>query len=360
MLYSPVIKSKRGELTALRLLSRETKLSVLPLIDVLPPSPFGDRPKALVDQLVWVVAQVVAAWNQEQPLFVDSFDVGPAVLANQQTPIEYLCRALQANNVKAIPVTGTQREASHDEGVARIAEDFDGGICFRLEREDLLLPKRLPALITQRLDAFRAIPSKSDLILDLRLLGEDSVEDQTLGLRKALQAIPDVQLWRNVILTGSAMPNSLLKVCERGESAFLERREMTIWSALAAEVIPRYPAFGDYTTVPPLYADMDTRTIAKHLGPNVKYTLKDQWFISRGKSFQKFGSNQYFDIAQEIAALRGFRGPTASYGERFIADRASGKIVKSGNPEQWIIASVNSHITYLVNHLQSRSIVPYK
>ena len=107
--------------------------------------------------------------------------------------------------------------------------------------------------------------------------------------------------------------------------------------------------------MPPLFVEMDTRTIAKHLGPNVKYTIDCQWFISRGKSFQKHGSAQYFDIAREIVALQDFRGSSASHGDRFIADRAAGKMLKPGNPEQWITASVNSHITFLVNSLASES-----
>ena len=106
------------------------------------------------------------------------------------------------------------------------------------------------------------------------------------------------------------------------------------------------PAFADYTIVPPQFSEMDTRTIAKHLGPNVKYTLEGRWFVSRGKSFQKVGSDQYFDIAKNVVALPEFRGFNASYGEKFIWERASGESSKCGNPEQWITAAVNSHITY--------------
>jgi hypothetical protein len=92
---------------------------------------------------------------------------------------------------------------------------------------------------------------------------------------------------------------------------------------------------------------MDTRTIAKHLGPNVKYTLDRRWYVSRGHSFQKRGSAQYFGIAKNIVSLPDFRGPAASDGDRFITQRAKGGPgAKSGNPEQWVTASVNSHISW--------------
>lgn len=166
-------------------------------------------------------------------------------------------------------------------------------------------------------------------------------------LVRAIQSIQSLDTWRSVVFAGSSMPNSLEGVCARGSHGYLARRELEIWLALQHSAVKRLPTFGDYATVPPQYADMDTRTIAKHLGPNVKYTLDKRWYVSRGQSFQKNGSAQYFSIAKNITSLPDFRGATASEGDRFIAQRAKvGTSATCGNPEQWVTASVNSHITW--------------
>jgi hypothetical protein len=347
----PIIKSKRGELTAIRLLSNDAKKRITPFLDVIPPNPFGEKPKPLIAHLNSIVERVAETWTDLGPIFVDTFDVGPKFVPGGKTAIQYLCDALLALHIQAIPVTGIQREAAHDAAVATLLDSNPTGLCLRLEEEDLVLPKKLGSLLNDRLEVFNLTPDSVDLVLDLRLIGEELLHNRVTMIRKALQAIPDLTDWRRLILAGSAMPNSLEGVCERGESAFLERREWSTWVALHDEELVRIPDFGDYTTIPPQFVEMDPRTIAKHLGPNVKYTLDGQWFVSRGKSFQKFGSNQYFEIAKSVVQLPKFRGAKASYGDRFIADRASGLILKSGNPEQWVTASVNSHVTWQLSCL---------
>jgi hypothetical protein len=188
-------------------------------------------------------------------------------------------------------------------------------------------------------------PPNIDLLIDLRYLGAEPAASRVQMLVRAFQNIPNLDVWRSMILAGSSMPNSFEGVCDRGSHGYLARRESEIWLGMQNSPVKRIPTFGDYTTVPPQYAEMNTRTIAKHLGPNVKYTLDRRWYVARGQSFQKNGSAQYFSIARNIASLPDFRGAAASQGDQFIAVRARGGAT-CGNPEQWVSASVNSHITW--------------
>lgn len=346
MFYVPIIKSKRGEFTAVRLLQDDIKEYIRPFVDVLPPSRFAQKPKTLAEQLTWVADHVGTAWSGA--LWVDTFDVGPSIAQGKQVAIEFVCRALRARAVAPIPVTGFEREAGHDQAVSRLLSEVATGVCLRLEEEDLLLPKKLPTLLDDKMTLLGLEPASIDLLFDLRYLDDaTSAAARVQMLVRALQSVQSLDAWRSVIFAGSSMPNSLEGVCARGAHGYLARREMEIWSALEHAAMKRMPTFGDYTTVPPQYADMDTRTIAKHLGPNVKYTLDKRWYVSRGQSFQKSGSAQYFSIAKNIASLPGFRGATASAGDRFITERANGGSgATCGNPEQWVTASVNSHITW--------------
>lgn len=352
MLYMPIIKSKRGELTAVKLLDSETKQQIIPFLDAIPPNPFADKPKKLAAHMTWVADHFADAWEAQGEVFVDTFDIGPAIVEDKQVAIEYLCRALREKDVRVIPVTGIQREPAHDIAVARLLAESSIGVCIRLEEEDIVLPKKIGSLLEDKLKFFHEMPNNVDLVLDLRLLNVEALSSRVNRICLALQSIPDLDAWRRVILAGSAMPNSLEGICDRGATSYLERYEWSTWVALHEEKIDRLPNFGDYTIIPPQFVEMDTRTIAKHLGPNVKYTLDSRWFIARGESFQKSGSKQYFDIAKAVTKLSGFRGATASYGDRFIDDRASGQTLKPGNPEQWVTASVNSHITWQVRSLQ--------
>ncbi len=343
MLYVPIIKSKRGEFSALRLLHEDIKAQIRPFMDVLPPNRFASTPKTLAEQLTWITDHIAAAWRGS--LWVDTFDVGPAIISGRQVAIEFICRALRTRDLVPVPVTGFQREAAHDQAVARLLSEADTGVCLRLEEEDLLLPAKLPTLLDGKMKLLNVAPPSIDLLIDLRYLGTEPTATRVQMLLRAFQSLQNLDAWRSIILAGSSMPNSLEGVCDRGSHGYLDRLESDIWLAIQSSALKRVPTFGDYTTVPPLYAEMDTRTIAKHLGPNVKYTLDGRWYVSRGHSFQKSGSAQYFSIAREIASLREFRGPTASLGDCFIADRARGGTT-CGNPEQWVTASVNSHITW--------------
>jgi hypothetical protein len=347
----PIIKSKRGELAAVRLLSNEIKEQIVPFLDVLPPNRFAKNPKSLAEQLTWVANQVSAAWGTHGALWVDTFDIGPAVAHRNQVAIEFLCRALRERSVPIIPVTGFEREPAHDEAIARLMSEDATGLCIRLEFEDLLLPTKLASRLDPRLKLFGLEPSNVDLVLDLRFLEPGSVTNRISAVMRAIQNLPHLTSWRRLILAGSSMPNSLKDVCDRGAHAYLDRQECAIWSGIQSTSLERLPSFADYTIVPPQFSEMNTRAIAKHLGPNVKYTLKGRWFVSRGESFQKIGSDQYFGIAKDVVGLREFRGPKASHGEKFISDRANGESSKCGNPEQWVTASVNSHITWQTRYL---------
>ena len=352
MFYVPIIKSKRGEFTAVRLLQDDIKEHIRPFVDVLPPSRFAKKPKTLAEQLNWVADHVATAWAGS--LWVDTFDVGPSIAEGKHLAIEFLCRALRTKSLMPIPVTGFEREAIHDQAVGRLLSEAATGVCFRLEEEDFLLPTRLPALLNSKMKLLGVEPPSVDLLLDLRYLDGTPATTRVQLLTRALQSIQTLDPWRSIIFAGSSMPNSLEGICARGAHGYLVRRELEIWLALQHAALNRLPTFGDYTTVPPQFADMDTRTIAKHLGPNVKYTVDGRWYISRGHSFQKGGSAQYFDIAKKIASLPNFRGPSASIGDRFIAERAQGGAsTKCGNPEQWVTASVNSHISW-----QTRLLTP--
>ncbi len=310
MLYMPIIKSKRGEFTAVRLLGNDTKQHIAPFFDVLPPNRFAKKPKTLAEHLVWVAEHTARAWATQQPVWVDTFDVGPEIVSGNQVAIEYLIRAMLERKLRIVPVTGFQREAEHDEGILHLLAENSTGIAIRLEEEDLLLPTRLGALIDDRLKYFELDAANVDLIIDLRYLDDTPPTAAVAQLTRAIQNLPHLPSWRQTIFAASSMPNTLKGVCDRDASGYLARGEWAIWSALRDAPIKRVPTFGDYTTVPPLYSEMDTRMIAKHLGPNVKYTVENRWFVSRGQSFQEHGGAQYFDIASEIAGLEEFRGAT--------------------------------------------------
>ena len=147
MLYMPIIKSKRGELTALKLLDRGTKQQITPFLDAIPPNPYADKPRTLAKHIMWVADHFADAWEAQGEVFVDTFDIGPVVVQGKQVAIEYLCRALREKDVRVIPVTGIQREPAHDIAVAKLLAESSIGVCFRLEEEDIELHATIAELM---------------------------------------------------------------------------------------------------------------------------------------------------------------------------------------------------------------------
>ncbi len=235
MLYVPIIKSKRGEFSALRLLHEDIKAQIRPFMDVLPPNRFASTPKTLAEQLTWITDHIAAAWRGS--LWVDTFDVGPAIISGRQVAIEFICRALRTRDLVPVPVTGFQREAAHDQAVARLLSEADTGVCLRLEEEDLLLPAKLPTLLDGKMKLLNVAPPSIDLLIDLRYLGTEPTATRVQMLLRAFQSLQNLDAWRSIILAGSSMPNSLEGVCDRGSHGYLDRLESDIWLAIQSSAL---------------------------------------------------------------------------------------------------------------------------
>lgn len=171
--------------------------------------------------------------------------------------------------------------------------------------------------------------------------------------------IPDVDKWRNFVVTGGAFPKDL-SVYRKNERHSIQRLEWISWrdQAVALSSDTRLPNFSDYTV-------QHARCVAKRPGrmrysASIRYTIDDSWMVMRGEdAFKKGGPgfHQYPDLAIMLCDLPQYCGEGYSSGDRYIKE-ISLQTAETGAAPQWLQAGINHHMTFVVRQLASLNSLP--
>ena len=115
----------------------------------------------------------------------------------------------------------------------------------------------------------------------------------------------------------------------------------------------RIPIFGDYTIQHAMYREP---VKYPHVSASIRYTTPDYWIVYRGEWLGKkngSGSSQYPAQAQLLVERKEYSGPKFSFGDAFIMQKALDGS-EPGNPEQWLTAGINHHVTLTVLQLRNQ------
>lgn len=338
MIYFPFVKSKRGELKALANLNSRTADNILPVIDV---HRKNNPEKELENHLDSVCSQIITMWESRK-FIVDLFDLDASLRTSSgEHPLRHVLRVLDKANANFVPCTGLDRDESFNKEL--LNSGVSGSIALRLQREDIQAPVLSISEIFELLSFLGIEPVNVILLLDLR---EIVVNPLVLASECAefLGEIYDAAQWETVVLAGSAMPRSLSERVDVNSEGIICRSEIELWNAVRGQV-SEPPVFGDYGITNPEYIDLDPRIISSRMTPSIRYTLVEDWYIVRGESFKKSGHKQYHDLARLVEGSPHYYGQGYSYGDRYLAERAtSNGNTGPGTPETWITAGLNHHI----------------
>lgn len=210
--YLPILRARWGAFHAVGELSPIARSRLTPLFDV--PIPGPKSGKTLDAYLFDRAKGIHQSWGQDRPIYVDVHDLPPDLRTSSGAqPIAYLCDALRMHGSLAVPVTGT--EADHDldylTAVSAIVARDRRGACLRLAEDDFVEQQLLKDGIARVLDLLKIDPSMLDVVLDLRYIGNrthDSLQDVLL---EALQNIHRIGQFRNLVIAGGSVPQTLGK-----------------------------------------------------------------------------------------------------------------------------------------------------
>jgi len=353
VVYLPALKAKAGEFGALEKLSLETKRRIRPLLDVLPvPIDWNTNApsKSLEEHLNAICRKIVKCWGTEQALFVDFFDLPLEERTSAGLhPVRHLFGAFDSARVKAIPVTGLDRDDAYNDAVKHAALATKGAVAFRLLVEDIVLPTKTSSPLSKLIARLGTVPDKSWLILDFRGLTEEGVSEATQQALVSLRTFTRLFDWKRIALLASGMPDGLGDIRPNTRAA-VPRTELSLWRGVVAGKPPATPVFGDYGVLNPEFTEpMDPRKIKP--SAKIRYTRERDWLIAKGTSFRK-DPGQFRRMAAFVAGQPGYAGKAFSWGDEYIAVCPK-KPGGAGNLETWVRVDTNHHIEFVSKQIST-------
>ncbi len=352
--YVPILRWKRAEQIALSQLFESDSICLTPLIELVPEnfiskdtkgkSMFLDIHKAINK----LVGQLFQYWG-ERPFFVDQWLLTPNIIQqNTSYVLEMLGECARIYNLSLIPVTGLSRDGPYQLSVKKVLSVHDQGVCLRLLIDDITNPT-FKRDINNILTLFNLPPESVDIIVDYRITDQNTPAFDTL-----CSQIPYLEKWRNIIIASGAFPEDLSKL-QKNDVHKLERADWISWKDLVTiKSLPRIPIYSDYTIQ---HARYFRREGLPHFSASIRYTSDDYWLIMRGEDATRRdgpGFDQWPANAILLCDMPEYCSHTYSAGDKYIKEMSLQRKEK-GNPQTWIRAGINHHMTFVVRQIANLS-----
>jgi hypothetical protein len=355
-MYVPALRWRQGEYQALFRLAGALKDRTAPYITI-PDIEFDFeewRPKKSPQEHVHpIAARYNAKWGKRPAWIGVHKSIVDKPMDDGRDIFTYIFEQLRTFEANAIPAIPLDADMSIVRAVAAIVKQDSQGVAISIRLEDLMKqdPRtRVEALIS----ALGAELSDSDLIVDLGAPNFEPYDAFANALIAALLKMGDLNSFRNLVLIGTAYPETLRGIAKGGDE--ITRHDWIFYQNLVAK-LPRdirRPNFGDYTIVHPDFTPIDMRKI-KSAG-KIVYTTKDSWYVCKGGAFRD-NPEQMHDHCSAIIGAGIFKGAGYSSGDDYIAKCAVRKEGPS-NQTRWKDVMINHHITRVLDDLATPGVVP--
>jgi len=335
--YVPVLRWKRAEWIAFRDLEASYRKNMTPLIE-LPPKNFVSPTRKTVKDSIKQISQDLALSCKNLPFF---FDLGLFSLRDQSKFVEDILLKLGEKNKNLIPVTSIKRSPIFQEAICCLATHNKRGICLRIEKDELGnvdFAKIVNAFLAQ----IEISSEEIDLIVDFKI-----IDNSCPSFAYVTKRIPLLSRWRSFTIISGFFPKYLTEF-EPGQHLH-PRSDWRNWVQQVSNKLHRKPSFGDYTIQHPIYEEPPERP---NVSASIRYTSTLDWVIMRGESLKKMGYDQYTANALMLCEREEFCGPDFSTGDRYIYERGTRRDT-TGNPETWLRAGINHHLTFVVHQLSN-------
>lgn len=332
--YTPILRTKRGELSALKRLTPQVAARVSPLLMVTDTS-IVQTPTHIMRH----VTQLKQAWPHAHNLFIDANILEVQYIG---TSLIYFNHLIQQSLPIAPAFTIGLSSSNYINAIKNfLMTQTNPCVCIRLLPQLYPDPNTLSSTLLEVLKYFKQFQLR--IIVDMLEL---QVAQMLIPyVRQLIDWIASIHRWADITLAGSSFPKLLpptaVLVPQR-----ISRQEWQLWDAIRQQG-GICPSFGDYTCQHCTFEDFITIPSA-NIAPKLRYTTDLEWIVVKGHG----GQNQdYVQMAQTIINLPEFCGPQFSYGDKFIHDKSSGSSQTLGNHESRVVADENHHITYVVSQL---------
>jgi hypothetical protein len=327
--YRPILRPRRGELTALHHLDADSARRVVPIIELHP-----------TDQLVPLMRQVPP---RTPAIAVDLSAIEHPVDPLASPPLE-LAEELAGLGVGMLPVLraydNRRRLAEH--GLA--ARMHLGRAVLRLQPHLDAHNSAAATATTDRMLAGAGLDAERvDLVIDLAETActahADLFEERARHVLRWARATP----WRSVTVAAGAMPPNLDDL-PTDEPVAVGRLDAQVWSRLCE------PGVG--------YADYGVTSPVRRLGihhrqlPTLRYTADGNWWIYRWARRGGRSDDRCHDLCQTLVGSPQWpaAGARFSWGDAQIA-RQSRSARGGGSSASWMAWGTSHHIAHVLHTL---------
>jgi hypothetical protein len=364
--YTPILKWKDAERSAIKDLSNSQKDALLPLFEFIRPTKISKAAqklgvKSIEDEIATILSakipqDILLSWGDGRQFFADFTLIEP-VEARAKFSANFIQNSCTLF-LKPIPVVNVS--ADSDEYLSSIITQsimcLESQICVRFSSADFSDTGALAKKLTAFCNKYKLTPRNISLLIDLK---EDI---STTSFEKAISALKGINStaeYENIVIASGAFPKDMSMITIEDDRH--DRTDWLNWKKYRSmpHGLPRYPSFADYTIRHPIYNEQ----IALHRATaTIKYTLHSEWRFFKGKR------NKYEVCLANASVFRmdnDFFGRDYSAGDKYIDDKGlyfaeyvkqvnenpTKKIGGTGNAPTWIRASINHHIAVVVDQI---------
>lgn len=364
--YTPFLKMKDSEISALIELSDLDKQRLIPFFDIPrrdekktrdPLAIVKTKEECFINGINRSSGRISKKLKLISSFYLDNFDVDYDLKPMGRDTYIQLIETYAPLGM--LPVTGVDRTDEHH---SNIRYALDQGIikadtiALRLLEEDFedfqYIKGDIKALYEHYLGEFKNI----DLVLDCRVLINKDELSLSSKIIKFINNYADEFPLRKVIITGSMIPPSISEVIDTKNEKTLERKEIKIFHNIKSDS-NIHVTFGDYTCVSPDYSDADffAEDMQNVMTGKIIYTIEvnniaDSVLFIRGSRL-KTDKTQFCNLCASLALGKWknyFRGKNSSFGDGFIYNCAT-KIKRNATASTIVKPLVNAHIKYMIS-----------
>lgn len=341
--YTPILKTKRGEAKALVNLNTHTKECIQPFFDVLALGEGALNGSDVQEHITKQALNIASCWKSRGLCYVDLFDVTPSARClNGVHPATVLHNKIASEYVRAIPVVGLERDIAYKLAIREVVITGIDAIAFRLEAEDIQLPSMLVNRISSLVSEIGAGGLPLHIFMDFRSIHGISSDAVQLQFIRALSEIRRLAPARIVFASSAIVPD--MASFKRNSLNRVSRTDFLTWQQLSER--HQDVAYADYGVVHPDYFDFDPKLIKP--AAKIRYTTDTEWIIVKGASWRD-DTAQHHELSKALVRQQDFRG-SDSWGGEYIMSAAAGR-PKYGTLETWVSIDQNNHITHTLRQL---------
>lgn len=342
--YVPVLKVKRGEKRALRLLSPTVKTRITPFLEIVE----RKSDKTFEQHLLTSIRDFFEAVSGFHRCFIDTREIAPDGPAGAEAIFQWAADA----GINFTPVTGISRSVDLEAALAF----KDNGLALRLERGDFE-SGGLEVSINAFLSRHNLAPEDIDLFIDLGAVDTMIHIGVRRFARAFLEEVPYHERWRTFTLSACAFPQSMA-VISRFSYDTIDRVDWIAWRdglhARQARLF-RLPTYSDCGIQYPAGVEgFDFRTMQS--SASIRYAITDGWLLIKGESTritppsQQFASLARALVNNQVGSY--YFGDHHCHGCSGMMECAQGRS-GYGSQEAWRRLGTIHHITKVVEDLDA-------